>query len=141
MGEHLVEMHLAVEAGEQNLAQRDATCGAVLLDRLRVAGYLQGKQFLHLFRQKAEATVSDAAGGGEGFEEWGRQTVMERAAALRTDVDAVALEPVGAGAVALIDRDAQAGFHEALRESEATDAPSDDADVKAMVSHGRPPGT
>ena len=63
-----------------------------------------------------------------------RQTVVQRAAAIRVDVDAVALEPVGTGLGALIDGDRYSGAMQPLRQAETTYAATDDHDVELVGS-------
>jgi hypothetical protein len=53
---------------------------------------------------------------------------------VRIDVDAVALQPVGAGLCALVNRHRDPGAVQALREAEAADAAADDHDVELLRS-------
>ena len=55
---------------------------------------------------------------------------MQREAPGRIDVHAIALQPARRRLVALIDRDADAGFLQALREREAANAAADDDDME-----------
>ena len=60
----------------------------------------------------------------------GGQAGVQGAAAAGVDVDAVALQPVGAGVGAFGDLHVDARLHEAVGQAQAADAAADDQDVE-----------
>ena len=74
-----------------------------------------------------------AAGARKRLEQMRRQALVQRPAAGRIDVDAVALNAIRARAVALVDCDADARLLKALRQSEAADAAADHDDMQAAM--------
>src|SRR6202008_3872995 len=115
-----------VEAGEQGLSQRDAAHRAMLGYRITLLRQhhlaLEREQHPHLLGQETPRAARLAASAVEDVEQLRRQAGVERAAAGRIDVHAIALHPIGEGAVALVDRDAHAGLLEPLREAKTADA-------------------
>ena len=100
--EGLADTHDPVQSGQQHLTQADPA-GAVM----RVGGICVGQdllpgepqQVMQLFGGEAEAAVVDRDGVQELLPGRRWQAVVQGAAAVRIDVDAVALQPVGAGSV------------------------------------------
>ena len=99
-GEGLAEMHDVVEAGQQHLAQRDATDRAVPGDGIALLDHVapDREQHLHSLGEEMHGMRGLAAGAVEGVEQMRRQTGVQRAAAGRIDVYAIALQAVGDGA-------------------------------------------
>src|SRR2546430_17349675 len=89
----------------------------------------EGEQHLHLFGEKADRAARLAAGAVEHLEQLRWQAGVERAAAGRIDVHAIALHAVGERAITLIDRDAHARFLQPLCEAKAADAAADNDDM------------
>jgi hypothetical protein len=139
--EGLVEMHDIVEAGQQHSAERDAADRAMLGDAV-AAGmlwrvqFIERQQHLHPFGDEADTLGRLAAGTRERVKQRRRQTFVQSQAAGWIDVDPIALHPVGAGAVALIDGDADAGLFQALRQSEAANTAADDDDMERRRRRG-----
>ena len=142
--EALAEMHRVLEPAEQHPPQRDpahrtmlghAVIGRGILghgalgNALRL-GKVERQQRLHLLGDEADAVRWLAAGALEGIEQVWRQAFVQGAAAGRIDVHAIALQATRGRAVALVERDADAGFLQALRQGEAADAAADDDDME-----------
>src|ERR1700722_15629973 len=111
----------------------------VTLDRICAGGRLKRQQFFHLLGKKAELSAAFAAGREETVPQRGRQAVVQRAAAARVDVDAIALQPLVAHPIALVNRDADAGLAQSLREAKSADAATNDGDVEFWMRHGNDP--
>src|SRR5215469_7147897 len=109
---------------------------AVAVELLRRVHALEREQDFALLGDEADALTGLAAGPREDIEQIRRQTFVQRAAAGRLDMHAIALDAIGAGAVALIDGDADDVFLEALRQREPADAAADDDDVKRPLQRG-----
>ena len=62
------------------------------------------------------------------------QTVVQRSAAVRIDVDAVTMQPVGAGQAAPVDGDVDAGIAQPLSQAEPADPTADDHDARSRTS-------
>ena len=90
----------------------------------------EAQQIAKLFSGEAEP----AAAGRDGVQERlpvGRlKRIVQRSAAVRVDVDAVALQPVGACQRALVDGDVDAGAAQSLSQAEPADAAADDHDLE-----------
>jgi hypothetical protein len=104
--------------------------GVALTNQLPGIVEAEGEQQPHALSHKTDAARGLAAGARERLEQMRRQAFVQRTTAGRIDVHPIALHAVGAGAVALIDGDADTGLFQALREREAADAAADDHDVK-----------
>jgi len=137
-GQRLVALELAAErddvvkAVEQHLAQRDAADPVVLRDG--VAGLLRLDD-----QQRGELFGAEAEGGGligDRVAEPGprrrRQAGVQPATAVRVDVDAVALHPVGAGVRALGNLHVDARPHQPVGEAQPADAAADDEDLQGL---------
>jgi hypothetical protein len=133
--QRLVKANNVIEAGEEDLAQCNATCGMVVLDCVASSLHLESEQLLHSLGKKTEAAAGDTARRAEGLVKPRRQAIVQRAAAARTDMDAVSLQPIGACPIALTDRDVYARLFEPLRETKTSDAAADDGDVKRLFDH------
>src|SRR5262249_1728374 len=129
--ERLAEMNL-VKLGHQHLPQRDAADRAVPRDRTVVLHHrgVDRQQRLHVLGDKVDRAPGLAASAIERIEQVRRQALVQRKAAARTDVDAIALQAARERLVALIDRGADSLAPEALREREPADAATDDDDVQ-----------
>ena len=125
-------MNDAIKLCEENLRQPRPADGPVLGDGIVLPHHLafEGKQHLHVFRHEVDRAPRLAAGAVEQVEEMRRQAGAERAAAGRIDVHAVALQPIGGRAVALVDRGADAGLLQSLGQAQPADATADDEDVE-----------
>src|SRR5262244_1018956 len=87
---------------------------------------VKDKQVLQLFGHEAEAGAGLARGGDESLPQLRRQAIVEGPAAIGVDVDAVALQPVGANPVPLIDGHSDPGAPQALGQAEAANSAADD---------------
>src|SRR5262249_39975074 len=131
----LTEMNSVLEARQQYLPQRDTAHRTMLRyavapeARWRISS-IEREQHFHLLADEADASRRPAARAREPFEQSCRQAFVQREAAGRIDMDAIALHAVGAGAGGFIDGRADAGFFQALRQSEATNSAADDDDVE-----------
>ena len=104
-------MHHAFEARQQHLPQRDAADRAMLrygVGALRLIQLIEREQDLSALGEEADAVGRLAAGARKGVEQMRRQTFVQRNTASWIDVHAIALDAIGAGAVALIDCDTDA---------------------------------
>jgi hypothetical protein len=136
--EGLPEPDYIIHARQENLPQADTADSVMPIGWIRAGGgdfvRPKAKQILELFCGKAKA----ATGAGDRIQERlpiGRfQTVVQRSAAMRIDVDAVTLQPVGAGQAALVDGDVDAGTAQPLSQAEPTDPTADDHDVRSRTS-------
>jgi hypothetical protein len=122
--EGLAELHGAVEAGEQDLPQRDAARHPVLRDGVHPTEELEGQQLFHLLGEKAEAAMIDAAGRREKLEQVGGQTVVQRRAPLGANANAITLQSVSGRCIAFKECDAHARLRQSLGEGEAANAPT-----------------
>ena len=84
-----------------------------------------------MFGGEAKAATVDRDGIEELLPRGGRQAVMQGAAAVRVDVDAVALQPVGTSFAALIDGDRYSGAAQTLCQAKTADAAANDHDVES----------
>src|SRR5262249_34902282 len=91
---------------------------------------VEREQHFHLLGYEGDGFCGPAASARERFEQRRWQASAQCEAAGRIDMNAIALHAVGAGAVAFIDGDADAGFFQALRQGEATNSTANDDDVK-----------
>jgi hypothetical protein len=80
----------------------------VTIDPIVTGLQLEGKQLFHLFAEKAKPAARDAAGCNESLVKLRRQALRECTASDWADVDAIALEPLIAHAVAFLDSDLNA---------------------------------
>ena len=133
--ECLAEMNTVLEAGQQYLPQGNAAHRTMLRHALapepwgRISS-VKREQHFHLLGNETDAFRRLAASARERFEQRRWQAFVQREAAGRIDMHAIALHPIGAGAVAFIDGGADAGFFQALRQGEATNSAADNDDVK-----------
>jgi hypothetical protein len=126
-------MHI-VELREQQLTQRDAAGGAVTRHRIGVRDKIavECEQDAHLLGEESNRRVGRSASAVKDVEQMRRQAFVQGEAAGRTDVHPVTLQAIGQGAVTLVDRGADPGLLEALREREAADAAADDEDTEGF---------
>ena len=82
----------------------------------------ESEQVVEMFGGEAKAAVLGRDGVEKSLPCGRRQAVVQRAAAMRIDVDAVALEPIGACPGVLIDVDRYSSTVQALCEAQAADA-------------------
>ena len=90
---------LDVQAVEQHLAQRDADDPVVLLGRVGGLLDVDDEQWFEPLGAETERGGLVGDGVAEARPSRRRQAGVQRVAAVRVDVDAVALHPVGAGAL------------------------------------------
>jgi hypothetical protein len=150
--EGLAEVQV-LKVGHQYLAQGDAARRAMAGDRIGMGDVtrIDGHQRAHAFGIEVRTAVAGAARACECVEQPRRQALVQGAAARRADVHAIALQPIGHGPLALIDRAADAGLLQTLRETQAAYAAADDEHMpgrrprgEALAAirncHGKPPG-
>src|SRR5262249_36728737 len=131
----LAEVHRVLEAGQKNLPECDPAHRAMLRHavpselRWRISS-VEREQHFHLLGDEADAARGPAASARERLEQRCRQAFVQREAAGRIDMHAIALYAVGAGAIAFIDGSADPGFFQALRQGEATDSAANDDEVE-----------
>ena len=85
-----------------------------------------------MFGKEAHRRIGSSASAVEDLEQMRRQALVQGAAAGRADMHPIALQAIGQGAVAFIDRGADPGALQALRQGEAADAAADDQDMKGL---------
>src|ERR1019366_312905 len=112
----------------------DAADRAMLADRIGLMHEVPAdrQQHAHSFSQEPDAAAGPAAASIEGSEQPRGQAGMQGVAAGGVDVHPIALHPIGGRAVALVDRNADTGLLEPLRQREAADAAPDDDDVAEL---------
>ena len=141
VGQGLVALEVAAErddvgeAVEQHLAQRDAADAVVLRDGVVGPRDLDDQQRGELLGAEAERGGLVGDGVAEALPRRRGQAGVQRAAAVRVDVDAVALHPVGAGLRALGDLHLDARPHQPVGEAQAADAAADDENAQGF-DHG-----
>jgi hypothetical protein len=94
------QAHDVVHARQQHLAQADPADAVVARFGAAVRGDLvgaQAEQVVKALGGEAEAAAVNGDGVQERLPRVGRKAVVQCPAAMRVDVDAVALQPVGAG--------------------------------------------
>ena len=135
--EGLAEAHHVVEVGQQHLAQTDSASAVVPVGRPGVRQDLrpgEPQQIVQLLGGESKAAAVDRYGIEELLPRGGRQAVMQGAAAVRVDVDAVALQPVGTSFAALIDGDRYSGAAQTLCQAKTADTAANDHDVNLLRS-------
>src|SRR5215472_608138 len=121
-----------VKPGQQHLPQGDTARGAVAGDRVCAGDEVafEGEQHPHLLGEEAYRHIRCATGAVKDVEETRGQALVQGKAAGRADRHAVALQAIVDGAVALVDRGADPGLLETLREGQTANAAADDENMK-----------
>jgi hypothetical protein len=134
VGEGLVEVDDVVHAGEQHLPQGHARHQPFAVDR--VAGLAQGDGggAGELLGEDVEETRGTGAGRKVGGEQLWGQALLEGAVAGGVDADEVAVQALGAGPVALVDRPLDAGLLQAVRQGRPAGAAADDENAHRSSS-------